>query len=88
MFIVFGRKTTTTVMGLLQSPCPRCRQQTWHNYSRARSWFTLFFIPCLPLGTKTWSRCVACGGSQLLAKAEVERVLAQRLLPERSVTAQ
>lgn len=43
------------------SVCNGCEQDTYFHLVKSRRWFTIWFIPFLPLGTATWSLvCAHC----------------------------
>jgi hypothetical protein len=78
MFILFGRRTTRKALGRAQQACPRCRQHAWQNYWQSSSWFTLFFIPCIPLGTSTVAQCVTCGNVQRVDQTSALATIGQQ----------
>src|SRR2546425_12852541 len=70
--IVFGSQRNNTVMGQIQYPCSRCRRQAYHTLVRSRRWFTLFFIPVIPIGKTTISHCNLCGYQTLIDNAQAD----------------
>ncbi|MEO8800789.1 MAG: zinc-ribbon domain-containing protein [Polyangiaceae bacterium] len=73
-------RRTNTTLGRLVRDCARCRGPSWMSYVRNKKWFTLFFIPVMPLGSTTYSICETCGLEQTVANpAEVDRALAARV---------
>src|SRR6266700_4883018 len=61
IMIIWGFRTRNNVMGQMQYPCPKCRQNSFHTVVRSRRWFTLFFIPLFPFTKSSISRCNICG---------------------------
>ena len=61
-FIIgFGKQTVDDLGTAGMRRCPNCgNTREWRNL-RVRSWATLFFIPVIPYGTRTVSRCPICG---------------------------
>jgi tetratricopeptide (TPR) repeat protein len=59
--IFIGSRSTNRVMGQKVYTCSRCKKPSYHAIVRSRGWFTLYFIPLIPLGKSTISRCNLCG---------------------------
>jgi tetratricopeptide (TPR) repeat protein len=59
--IIFGSRNNNNVMGQTQFVCPQCRRQAYHTVVRSSRWFTLYFIPVIPMGKTTTARCNLCG---------------------------
>jgi tetratricopeptide (TPR) repeat protein len=59
--IIFGSRNRNSVMGQTQFVCPQCKRQAFHTVVRSSRWFTLYFIPVIPLGKTTTARCNLCG---------------------------
>jgi hypothetical protein len=51
--------------------------QSWQVVYRVLSWFTLFFIPVLPLWISRKVQCGTCGVTQKLTKPEADQLVAQ-----------
>lgn len=61
----------------VQAHCPRCGQFTTIVGKSYRNWFTLFFLPVLPLsGAHRFSECSACHAQFSLTLDELRRNLA------------
>jgi hypothetical protein len=45
----------------VERPCSKCARLTMQNAVESQRWFTLFFIPVIPLGTTYVLRCGVCG---------------------------
>ena len=64
MFFLFGLKTRRSTVDSGQFHCPNEGATRPFRHDRFRRWFTLFFIPVLPL-TKQGERvqCQGCGAT-------------------------
>ncbi len=63
--ILFGTKTVISRDSRepVQARCPGCGRTTTIQPMKARQWFTLFFIPVIPLGkAQHFCQCQACQG--------------------------
>lgn len=49
MIIIWGWRALTYVLGTGQFFCPRCEGDTAYRHLMLRQWFTIFFIPVIPL---------------------------------------
>ncbi|MBN2475959.1 MAG: zinc-ribbon domain-containing protein [Pirellulales bacterium] len=59
---ICGFVTSTRQCGQDLRSCPTCGKETFHSLERRRDWFTLFFVPVLPLGRGAGvTRCNLCG---------------------------
>jgi len=62
MFIIFGWPERRSGEQLLSAHCSGCRRETVHKAFTQQQWFTLFFIPILPIGVKRpHAICNVCG---------------------------
>ena len=62
--IIFGSRTLTSSQGGGAFHCPRCGMQRDYDHKQLNRWFTLYFIPCIPLGSAgDYVECVSCGGT-------------------------
>lgn len=59
--IIWGLRSGNKVMGQVQYSCQQCRNNSFHTIVRTRRWFTLFFIPTIPISMAFTSRCNICG---------------------------
>lgn len=69
--IILGSRSTNKVLGQVRYPCSRCRQNSYHVVVLGRSWFTLYFIPLIPLGKSFSSRCNLCGYREGIPESQV-----------------
>jgi zinc ribbon protein len=75
MFLIFGikrlRRRLTTTFAL----CAQCGRPAAQVVVRVSTWFSLFFIPVIPLGNKYLSTCTLCGVSTKLDKAQAQQMV-------------
>ena len=67
--IIFGRRAVTGDQGGGTFHCPRCGPDQPYMHKRVRSFFTLYFIPLIPMNTL--GEYVECGRCQGQYKPEV-----------------
>ncbi len=75
--IIFGSSSKNKVLGQVQYVCSRCGRQAFHTIVRSRRWFTLYFLPVIPINTTTTSRCNLCGFQQGINNEQADAWLAQ-----------
>ncbi len=64
MIIIFGVKPRHTTISTGQFVCPHCRAPRAYERRRGRNWFTLYFIPLIPLNSLGEDVvCTTCGWS-------------------------
>ncbi|HEY4238423.1 MAG TPA: zinc ribbon domain-containing protein [Kofleriaceae bacterium] len=62
--IIFGRRNRAGVVRRGSFNCPRCGPGRDFEHKKVTRWFTLYFIPVIPLGTAgEYVQCRACGGT-------------------------
>ena len=81
MFLIFGIKRMARRLATVFAICAQCGSPAAQVVVRRTTWFSLFFIPVVPLGTKYASTCTLCGVSTRLDKEQALRtvVLAQQM---------
>jgi len=47
--IIFGTRGCTSKVEQGNFYCPQCQGETGYTHKKVRRWFTLYFIPCIPL---------------------------------------
>jgi tellurite resistance protein len=63
-FVIFGSRGITSTKGTGNFHCPECRQERGYRNRVVRRFFTLFFIPVIPLGeVGRYVECDACTGT-------------------------
>jgi zinc-ribbon family len=66
MIILFGFRRRAARLATIFVMCGACRTPAAHALTRTRRYFTLFFIPVIPLGSKYFTTCTMCGhGTQI-----------------------
>jgi hypothetical protein len=61
--IIFGHRARTTAIGEGTFHCPKCQIASGYTHQRVRRWFTLYFLPVLPLADLAEHiQCHNCGG--------------------------
>ena len=64
MFIIWGWRAVKALLGTGTFYCPRCQGDRGYRHFAARRWFTLFFIPMIPLkALGTYVECDVCHGT-------------------------
>lgn len=62
--IIFGTRTMASSQGGGVFNCPRCGMQRNYAHKQLNRWFTLYFIPCIPMGRAgEYLECMSCGGT-------------------------
>jgi hypothetical protein len=77
MIILFGLRRKASRLGVTFMMCGYCQTPSAHPVTRVRRWFTLFFIPVIPLGTKYGVTCTMCGRSTVVTREAAESYLGQ-----------
>ncbi len=70
--IIFGSNSKNKVMGQMQYVCSRCGRQAFHTIVRSRRWFTLYFLPVIPINKTTTARCNLCGFQQAINNEQAD----------------
>ena len=61
MFFLFGIRNKAKAIAQQERTCTKCVRPTMHALVETKRWFTLFFIPVIPLGGNYFARCGVCG---------------------------
>ncbi|MBI5957846.1 MAG: zinc-ribbon domain-containing protein [Chloroflexi bacterium] len=62
LFIIFGTRVRHSVIGEGQFYCPKCQAKRAYKHKRASRYFTLYFVPLIPMGKMgEFIECQACG---------------------------
>ena len=61
MLIIFGLRVFYRTIARGTFHCRRCGGDREYRHRNGRRWFTLFFIPVIPLGGNLFARCGVCG---------------------------
>ena len=74
MLIVFGIRKMRRRLGVALMMCGHCRQPCAHSIVRLQTWFSLFFVPVLPVGTTFFTVCSLCAGATRIDKAQAQHL--------------
>jgi hypothetical protein len=80
--IIFGFRNTLAVLAMVLLQCNRCGMPANQRVQRMRYWFTLFFIPVIPLRTTYFMTCAYCGSDTRIRKEDAERLQASQHGPD------
>jgi uncharacterized OB-fold protein len=62
LFIIFGTRVRHSVIGEGQFFCPKCQAKRAYKHKRASRYFTLYFVPLIPMGKLgEFVECQTCG---------------------------
>ncbi len=62
MIIIFGSKVRYKTLSTGQFYCPHCKAQRAYELRQARNWFSMYFIPVIPLNKiGEFVTCLTCG---------------------------
>ncbi len=76
MFVIFGIRRLGKVLATLSYVCGNCGQAAAHRIYTRWTFFSLFFLPVLPLGRKQYhSQCIGCGAERKLTRQEAELIV-------------
>ena len=77
MIILFGSRVKRSVIGQTKTAwfCERCNNERIWPVVRDRNWFTLFFIPVIPLNASQHVICPVCGNALRIHKENQEEIL-------------
>jgi hypothetical protein len=76
VFLIFGIKRMSRRLGTVFALCSQCHTPAAQVIGRRSTWFSLFFVPLIPLGTKYFSTCTLCGVSTKLTKEQATQMVA------------
>jgi hypothetical protein len=70
MLVIFGIKRLVRRLATVFAVCGQCGSPAAQVIVRRSTWFSLFFIPVIPLGSKYSSTCTLCGTATRLDKEQ------------------
>jgi zinc-ribbon family len=79
MFFLFGMRTKAKAIAQQERACTKCVRPTMHALVETKKWFTLFFIPVIPLGGSLFARCGVCGLSTKCASDAKDQISANAM---------
>lgn len=74
MLIIWGIRSVRRKLTVVLAMCHRCSTPCAQSIFVIRRWFTLFFIPLFPVGTKYVGMCSMCGVSTLMREDEARKL--------------
>jgi hypothetical protein len=75
VLIIFGLRRRGWRMANVFAMCGICHTPAAQAVVRIKTFFTLFFIPLIPVGTKYRSTCTMCGGTIELSKDQADQAM-------------
>lgn len=76
MIILFGTRGRVRTVGNLTMQCPFCGVTCAQALREARRFFTLFFIPIIPISHNSALVCSSCGQGRKIDKPQAEQMKA------------
>jgi hypothetical protein len=76
VLIIFGLRRRGQRMANVFAMCGVCHSPAAQGLIRIKTFFTLFFIPLIPVGTKYRSVCTMCGATSSLTKDQADQAMA------------
>jgi zinc-ribbon family len=61
MFFLIGIRTKAKAIAQQERACTKCLRPTMQAIVQTKKWFTLFFVPVIPLCGNFFARCGVCG---------------------------
>ncbi|MGO8877038.1 MAG: zinc-ribbon domain-containing protein [Acidimicrobiales bacterium] len=74
MLILFGVRSRARTVGHVTMQCPICGVTCAQALREGRRWFTLFFIPIVPVSHTYALVCSSCGQGRKLDKPQAEQM--------------
>lgn len=77
MLILFGSKTKRKVIGQTKTvwTCKHCNNQNVWPVVKERDWFTLFFVPIIPMSSRQLVICPICGSALRIHKDNIDETM-------------
>jgi len=72
--IIFGYSSKPKVLGQFFDNCRNCKKKTVHGLVKVTTWFTLYFIPAIPLRKISYVVCSDCGAKNPLKKEAAKKM--------------
>jgi hypothetical protein len=76
VFLIFGVRRRGYRMANVFAMCGTCHTPAAQAVVRVRTFFTFFFIPLIPLGSKYRSTCTMCGAVESLTRVQADAAVA------------
>ena len=75
MPVIFGIRRKAYRLATVFAVCAFCQTPAAQAVTRVRTFFTLFFLPVLPLGSKYRTTCTMCGRSAKVTKEAADQLV-------------
>lgn len=79
--IIFGIRRMAHRIAVLTLLCHSCGNPCAQVLRKVVTWFTLFFIPVIPVRTRRILQCTFCAAESRISKTQAEQLLAQHSQP-------
>lgn len=73
--IIFGFRSFAKTLAMLTLVCGRCHNPAAHRLVQRSRWFTLFFIPLIPVSFTRYTVCAYCGVAQKVSKQDARQMV-------------
>src|SRR5579863_10383892 len=75
MIIIFGVRRMRKRLGAVLLMCRQCQRPCAHPIVQVKTWFSLFFIPIIPMGTKFFTVCTFCSATTPVDRSHVDQLV-------------
>jgi hypothetical protein len=87
MIFIFGITPRHKVIGPAEErTCTHCHNTRFWLLKKESQWFSLFFIPLIPFGTKHLLQCPICGMAEQLTQDEFQEMQAKATLNKEALS--
>jgi hypothetical protein len=76
VFFIFGIRRKASRLATVFAVCSLCHTPAAQAVTRVRTFFTLFFVPLIPLGSRYRTTCTFCGRSVKITKEGADHLVA------------
>ncbi len=76
MFFIFGIRRRAARLATVFAVCSLCNTPAAQAVTRVRTFFTLFFVPLIPLGSRYRTTCTFCGRSVKITRDAADHLVA------------
>ncbi len=79
MFIIWGSRHTSKIVGTVKKDfhCSHCNNITPYQITKEVDWFTLYWIPIIPMTTVYRAECPICNYGFEIEKERAKEILEQ-----------
>ena len=77
MIVIFGIRRKAYRLATVFALCRLCGSPAAQAVTRVRTFFSLFFVPLVPLGSAYRSTCTLCGQTVKITQSEAEQLVVQ-----------